>query len=361
MNVGIPKERRDLEYRVGLTPAGVQILTEDGHRVYVESGAGVMSGFSDEHYRQASGQVVYSLEEVYGRSDLLIKVARPTSQEFELLREGQIVMSFLHLAMADPRRLRTLVERKVTAIAYEMIQANDGRRPVLEPISQIAGRMAPQVAARFLESAAGGRGILLSGVPGIPPAEVVILGAGVVGTNAARVFLGLGANVYMLDRNLAALQKVDDLFQGRATTMVSYPFNLHKVVKFADVLVGCVLVPGARTPVLVTREMVRTMKPGSVILDISIDQGGCVETSRPTTHRDPVFIEEQVIHYCVPNMTGVLARTATHALNNAAWPFIQQIVALGLEQAMQENSALARGVNTHKGEVIHPGLKQALR
>ncbi len=357
MDIGIPRERREGEYRVGLTPIGVQLLTAEGHTCYVERGAGLGAGFSDRDYELAGGKIVYSTPEAYGRAELVLKVARPTAEEADWLVEGQSLMGLLHLAAARRSRVDVLLQKKITAIGYEMIQLADGTLPVLTPLSQAAGRMTVQVAATLSQNDRGGKGILLSGVPGVPPAEVVIVGAGTLGTNAARAFLGIGATVYLLDKDLARLQQVEAQLDGRVVTMVSHEFNLRKVVKFADVLIGAILVPGARTPIVITREMVRTMKPRSVIMDLSIDQGGCVETSRPTTHRVPTFIEENVIHYCVPNMTAVVARTATHAFNNAAWPYIQAVTRRGVDQAIAEDPALAYGVNTQHGEAVSAALK----
>lgn len=358
MHIGIPRERRPDEYRVGLTPAGVELLTASGHTCVIEHDAGRGAGFADVHYERAGGHIVYSPEEAYGRADLVLKVAPLTSQELLWLREDSILMGFLHLAAGKPDVVQTLLAKRVTAIAYETIQEEDGTLPVLRPLSQVAGRMAPQIAATLLQNDQGGNGILLGGVPGVPPAEVVIVGAGTCGAAAAQAFLEIGASVYLLDKNLRRLQDLDALYgTGRKPVlMVSHDFNVRKVVKFADVLVGAVLVPGARAPVVITREMVRTMKPRSVILDISIDQGGCVETSRPTTHRNPTFVEEQVIHYCVPNMTAVVARTATHAFNNAAWPFVREIAHRGLDSAMAHLPGLGRGLATHRGQVVHPAL-----
>lgn len=359
MDIGIPKQRRPYDYRVGLTPMGVEILTQHSHRVYVERDAGQGSGFSDEQYRRAGAQIVYSLEEVYGRADMILSVSRPLLPEFELLREGQILCGFLHLAVAHPRKLEILLERKVTAIAYETIQDTDGHLPVLTAVSQIAGRMVATVAAQLLQNHEGGHGILIGGVPGVPAANVVILGAGIVGTNAAKVFEAMGANLHILDTDLRKLQMLED--RGfRAHTIVAHDFNVAKAVKRADVLVGAVLIPGARAPHVVTREMVRTMKPRSVIMDLSIDQGGCVETSRPTTYQSPTYIEEGVIHYCVPNMTGVVARTTTHAFNNAAWPYILKIARKGLEGALAEDAALQHGLNIHDGAIIHPALRESV-
>ena len=354
MNLSLPRERRPDENRVGLTPAGVELLTAAGHRCYVETNAGLGVGFTDDDFARAGAQIVYSGEEAYGRADLVVKVARPTAEELVWLREGQAVLAFWHLASASPDNVQALIERRITAIAYETIQTEDGSLPVLRTMSQIAGRMAVQIAGTLLQNDHGGRGILLGGSAGIPPAQVVILGAGGVGISAARAFQGLGASVYILDRDLAKLERLAERC-GPVITMVSHPFNLRKVVRFADVLIGAVLVPGHRTPLLVTREMVREMRPRSVIIDIAIDGGGCVETSRPTTHRNPTFIDENVIHYCVPNMAGVLGRTATHALNNATWPLVQQL-AEGVEAAITRDPALGRGVQTHAGRIHAHGL-----
>ena len=360
MNICIPKERRDSEYRVGLTPAGVQLLTKAGHTCFVESMAGIGSGFSDYHYQQAGAQIVYSGEEVYGRADFLLKVARPTVQEFDWMREGSTIMGFLHLTAGRSEKALALSEKNITAIGYEIIQDDEGSLPVLIPLSQLGGRMTPQIAATFSQNNHGGKGILLGGVPGVPPAEVIIIGGGTSGMAAARNFLGMGASVYILDRNLNRLRELDHLFQGRVVTMVSHSFNIEKVCRFADVLVGAVLVPGARTPIVLDRENIKSMRSRSVVIDLSIDQGGCIETSRPTTHSDPIFMDEDVIHYCVPNMTGVLGRTATHALGNASWPFVQNIIETGVENALENNQALRRGVYTHQGEIVHPFLLASL-
>lgn len=356
MNIGIPKERRDLEQRVGLTPYGVDLLTRAGHICYIEKGAGLGAGFTDYHYERAGGHIVYSGEEVYGRADMVLKAVRPTREELDWLHEGQILCGFLHLAAARRETVRTLLEKKITAIAYETIEEDDGTLPVLRTMSEVAGRMAPQLAATFLQSDHGGRGVLLSGVPGIPPARVAILGAGVLGTNAARTFLGMGADVFVLDHSLEKLRRIDRQFNGRITTMVSYPFNIARVARFAEVIIGAVLKPGARAPIIVTREMVRSMKKGAVIMDFSIDQGGCVETSRPTTLRDPVFTEEGVVHFCVPNVPGAVPRTATHAFNNAVWAHLRHVAEVDVEQALEEMPDLARGVATRDGKIVNEQL-----
>lgn len=361
MDIGIPRERRSYDSRVGLTPAGVELLTAEGHTCYVELGAGLGAGFSDRDYEKAGARIVYSGEEAYGRAELVLKVARPTSDESKWVRDGQIIMGFLHLAAGQRDKVRLLLDRHVTAIAYETVENDDGSLPVLAPMSLIAGRMCPHIAATLLQNDHGGKGVLLGGVPGVPAADVVILGAGMFGTNAARAFLGAGARVVVLDHDLNKLHRIDELFSGQVTTMVSHSFNIRKVVTFADVLVGAVLVPGARSPILVSREMVASMRPRSLIMDVSIDQGGCVETSRPTTHGTPTYVEENIIHYCVPNMSGVVGRTATHALNNATWPLIQQIVREGLDAAAKASSALARGVATRNGRIVNPALAAAMQ
>jgi alanine dehydrogenase len=353
MNIGVPRETRQDEYRVGMTPAGVELLTAAGHVCLVERDAGRGAGFADQEYQRAGARVVYSPEEVFGRADLVVKVERPTAGEVELLRDGCMLMGFMHLAVSQKQRIQTLLDRRITVIAYETIQSDDGSLPVLSPLSQAAGRMVPEIAATLLQNHRGGKGILLGGVPGVPPAEVVIIGGGTFGVAATRGFLGTGASVYVLDRDLARLQRMDDTCRagGRLVTMVSHAHNIRKVMAFADVVVGAVLVAGERAPIVITRDLVRSMKPRSIILDISIDQGGCVETSRPTTHRDPTFIEEDVLHYCVPNMTSVVARTATHALSNVALPFILEIAGAGLDVALSRMPSLKRGVAMHKGNV----------
>ncbi|MDR7422864.1 MAG: alanine dehydrogenase [Armatimonadota bacterium] len=351
MEFGVPTEVRPHEYRVGLTPAGVDALTRAGHLVYVEAGAGIGSGFADEEYRQVGARLVYSPEEAWRRPAVVVKVARPTAAEHAYF-QGQTLLAFLHLAVASPDLAAALRDAAVTAVAYEMIQDDDGTFPVLHPTSEVAGRLAPIIAGSLLETMTcrapegrpEGRGILLGGVPGVPPANVVILGAGVVGGNAARAFLGLGAQVTVLDANIARLQALDERLGGRVITMPATPLAVEKATAFADVLIGAVYVPGQRAPVLVTREMVRAMRPRAVIVDFSIDQGGCVETSRPTTHRDPVFVEEGVIHYCVPNVPARVARTGSHALTNVSLPYLLEIGRAGPEAAFRANRALRRGL-----------------
>jgi len=348
MYIGIPKESRPFEYRVGLSPAGVEILSQNGHQAFVEHDAGVMAGFSDEDYEKAGARLAYSAEEVFGRADLLLKVARPVQEELNWLRPGTILAGFLHLASTQQDKIDILLEKKITSIAYEQIQAPDGSLPVLRPFSQIGGAMAAQIAARLLQNNWGGKGILMGGVPGVPPAEIVILGAGVVGTYATQMCLGMGAHITVIDHNLAALQRIWDRFPAIVTKM-STKRNVERSVMYADVVIGAVLASGQRAPILVSREMVRSMKPRSVIMDISIDEGGCVETSRPTTHEHPIYVEEGILHYCVPNMPGAVARTATHAFVNSAMPYITEIAALGTESILS-NPSIEPAINTHNGK-----------
>lgn len=358
MEFGVPKEIRDLEGRVGLTPAGVTALVGAGHTVYVERGAGAGAGFSDGAYVESGAQMVYSAAEVYGRSDAVVKVTRPTQQEHEYFRQGQLLLAFLHLPVSSPDLPRVLIEKEITAIAYEMIEEDDGLRPVLLPMSEIAGRMAPILAGQLLMTERGGRGTLLSGIPGVPPAAVVILGAGVLGANATRAFLGCGAQVTVLDHDIRPLRRVDELFAGRITTMLASDYNIRRTTQYADVLVGAVLQPGRRAPILVSRQMVSEMRPGTVLLDFSIDQGGCVETSRPTTLRAPTYVEEEVIHYCVPNVTAAVARTTSHAITNAALPYLLSLD--NLPAQLGQPTALVRGVNLMRGKLASRQVAAAL-
>lgn len=360
MNFGVPREQRPREYRVGLTPAATDALVKAGHSVFVEREAGSGAGFDDEAYRRVGGQIVYTASEAYRRAETVVKVARPTNDEYAHFRTGQTILSFLQLAVASADLLEAFQEREITAIGYDTIQTDGGRLPVLLPTSEVAGRMAPIIAGQMLQSAGGGRGILLSGIPGVAPATVVIIGAGMVGRNAARAFHGLGAEITILDKDLHALQEVDNIFQGRVATLVATPYNIAKVVAFADVLVGASSVAGERAPILVTREMVKTMRPRTIILDFAIDSGGCVETSRPTNHVNPTFVEEGVIHYCVPNVPALVGRTASYALSNAVLPYLLRIGDQGLDAAVDGCAELRRGINTRHGRLVHPTIAAAL-
>ena len=349
--IGVPKEHDPHEYRVGMTPAGISLLTGWGNTCYVEHEAGLGSGFTDSEYEQAGARITYPHDEVFRRADLLLKVLRPTLEEVGWMADGQILMALLMLFGVNNGLLQTLQERHATAIAYELIQQPDGRLPVLYPLSQIGGRMVAQIAAQYSQNNHGGKGILLGGIAGVPPADVVILGAGVVGTHAADALLRLGARVILLDRDLAVLQMAHERFAGQVTTMVSHDFNVARVVKFADVLVGAVQIPGERAPIIVSRELLRTMRLGSLVIDMSIDQGGCVETSRPMSHDNPTFEAEGIVHFCVPNLPGVVGRTATHAYLNAAWPYITTIARDGLDTALAHSPDLRRGLVLRQGEV----------
>ena len=358
MIIGIPKEIKDNEYRVAQTPGGVEMLVQHGHRVLVQAGAGEGSGFSDEEYRRAGAEILPDAASVWNQAEMIIKVKEPLPQEYPFLRPGLILFTYLHLA-AEERLTRELMERQVAAVAYETVELDDGRLSLLIPMSEVAGRMAVQVGAYYLEKPQGGRGKLLSGIPGVRPADVVIIGGGTVGINAAQIALGMGAHVIIIDKNLDRLRYLDEVLHGNLTTLASNPRNIADSVRVADLVIGAVLIPGARAPRLVTRELVRQMKPGSVIVDVAVDQGGCVETIRPTTHSNPVYVVDGVIHYGVTNMPGAVPRTSTYGLSNATLPYALLLADLGFEEAVSRNKALARGVNVYKGRITHPAVAEA--
>ncbi len=358
MIIGIPKEIKDNEYRVSLTPGGTETLTQAGHRVLVQSGAGEGSGFADEEYARAGAEIVSDAAQTWGEAEMVMKVKEPLPQEFEFLREGLLLYTYLHLA-AEPEVTERLLERKVTAIGYETVQLPNGSLPLLIPMSEVAGRMAVQVGAHYLEKMNGGRGKLLGGVPGVRPADVAIIGGGTVGINAAMMALGMGAHVTIIDISADRLRYLDEVLHGNLTTLSSNPRNIADSVRHADVVIGAVLVPGAKAPHLVTREMIKAMNPGSVIVDVAVDQGGCIETTRPTTHSDPVFVIEGIIHYCVTNMPGAVPRTSTYALSNATLPYALKLANLGFVEAVKSDSALAKGVNTCAGHVTCEGVAVA--
>lgn len=352
MYIGIPKESRLFEYRVGLSPAGVEMLAQDGHTVFVEHEAGLGAGFKDLEYEKAGASIAFSAEEVFGRADLLLKVTRPIRQEVEWLKDGATLAGLLHLASSSQDQIDLLIQKNITALAYEQIEEADGVLPVLRPFSLMCGAMAAQISARLLQNNAGGKGILLRGLAGVPPAEVVIIGGGAVGYSAMQSLVAAGAHVTVIDKNMSVLERIVENFP-RVVTMISTPRNIERVTAYADVVIGAVLVSGQRAPMVVTREMVRNMKPRSVIMDVSIDQGGCVETSRPTTHEHPTFLEEGILHYCVPNIPGVAARTASHVFLNAAILYILEIAKNGVEQAMKDHPSIQVAVNTHQGRLLH--------
>jgi alanine dehydrogenase len=360
MDIGVPRDRQPEERRIALTPAGVRQLVRAGHRVWVEEGAGAGCHFADADYLDAGATVAFDADEPFRRADLLVKVGGPVGDELQRLRPGQALMGFLHLAAAPTSTIRALLDRRVTAVGYEVIEEDDGHLPILTCMSEMAGALSVHIAAHLLESREGGRGVLLGGAPGIPPATLVILGAGTVGTAAARTALGCGAQVVLLDADVGRLRRALQQFPAHVTTLVADPPNVERAVAFADALIGAVLIHGRRTPVMVTREMVSRMKPGSVILDVSIDQGGCIETSRPTTLSSPTYVQEGVIHYCVPNMTAAVARTAAHVLNNVALPYVRAIADKGVDAALRSLPALARGVYLHGGYLTRPAADGSL-
>ena len=349
MKVGVPKEIKSQEFRVGLTPMAVREYVAAGHSVFVQSGAGLGIGADDEAYAGAGAQIVPTADEVFGSADMIVKVKEPQPAEWKMLREGQILFTYLHLA-PDPEQARGLLESGCIAVAYETVTDDAGGLPLLAPMSEVAGRLAIEAAAFSLRKPVGGRGLLLGGVPGVPPATVAILGGGVVGTQAARMAVGAGAQVTILDRSLPRLRQLDDLFQGRVRTRYSTAGSVEEEVLAADVVIGAVLIPGASAPKLVTRQMLGRMLPRSVLVDVSIDQGGCFETSHPTTHDEPTYIVDNVIHYCVANMPGAVPRTSSHALNHATLPFGLALAASG-EKALVDNVHLRRGLNIHRGKV----------
>ena len=358
MIIGVPREIKPGEQRVALTPAGVRALVEAGHRVIVERDAGAGSSIRDEEYTREQATAA-SVAEVWAQADLILKVKEPIAEEYPRMRPGQILFTYLHLA-AVPELARALQAADVIAIAYETVQRPDGSLPLLAPMSEVAGRLAVQEGAFYLAKAHGGRGILLAGVPGVPPGNVAVLGAGTVGVNAARIALGLGADVSILDINLDRLRAVDDLFHGRVITLMSNSFNVDQVLRRADLLVGAVLVAGARAPVLVTKEMVATMKEGSVIVDVAVDQGGSIETIHPTTLLDPIYVVSGVVHYGVANMPALVPRTSTFALTNATLPYVLDLAGRGVQAAVRRNPALARGANVWRGRIVHPAVAHAL-
>ncbi len=358
MRIGVPREIKDNEYRVGLTPASVAELVHAGHKVFFEMGAGLGAGFADSAYEAAGGSLVEGADLVYENAELIVKVKEPLAVERKKLRRGQALFTYLHLA-ADATLTQELAESGAHCIAYETVTSSEGGLPLLTPMSEVAGRLAPQVGAHFLEKHAGGRGVLLGGVPGVPAADVVILGAGVVGSHAATIALGMGASVIVADRNPEALRRLDAKFGARVRTVFSTRTTIAELVKRADLLICSVLLPGARTPKLVTRDMLSTMKQGSIIIDVAVDQGGCCETSRPTSHSEPTYVVDSVVHYCVPNMPGVVPRTSTFALNNATLPFVLAIAGKGWRKALQDDRHLRAGLQVSGGRITSAPVAHA--
>lgn len=350
MIIGVPREIKEKEFRVGIVPSGVKALVQAGHTVLIENGAGEGSGITDEQYSAAGAGLAASTAEVWAKADLVMKVKEPLPPEYPLLKPGLILFTYLHLAPL-PELTQVLLDAQVTGVAYETVQLDNGFLPLLAPMSQVAGRMAIQVGAHFLEKEAGGRGVLLAGVPGVAPGRVTILGSGTVATNAAQMAVRLGAKVTMLGRNLRRLAELDDLFRGRLITLASSRHTIEAELAKADLVVGAILAPGARAPKLISREMLGLMQPGAVIVDVAIDQGGCAETSRPTYHSDPVYTVDGIIHYCVANMPGAVPRTSTYALTNATLPYALAMAGKGIDRAVREDLALVRGMNVHQGKL----------
>jgi len=359
MIIGIPKEIKAQEERVAITPAGVEAFKKAGHSILIEKYAGIGSGFTNEDFIKAGAEILETPQEVFEKADMILKVKEPLKQEYGLLREGQILFTYLHLA-AEPELVNALLERKVTGIAYETVQLDDNSLPLLTPMSEVAGRMSVQIASRLLEKYYGGMGILMGGVPGTAPAKVVIIGGGIVGANAAKMAIGLRASVTLLDVNLDRMRYLNDVYAESLTTIYSNSYTIRENIKKADVVIGAVLIPGEKAPKLVTEDMVQQMKPGSVILDVAIDQGGCIETiDRVTTHENPTFVKYGVVHYSVANMPGAVPRTSTMALTNATLPYALKLANKGMD-AVKENKALAKGVNTFKGYLTYEGVSTSL-
>lgn len=359
MIIGVPKEIKISENRVGMTEAGVRQLVKEGHTVLVEKDAGVGSLISNDQYTQAGAQIIDSKADVYKKADMIVKVKEPLPDEYTMLKENQILYTYLHLA-AEPKLTKVLCERKVKSIAYETIQYADGSLPLLTPMSEVAGRMATQIGAFYLQKDHGGKGVLLGGVTGVKPAKVTIIGGGVVGTNAAKMAVGLGASVTILDVNTKRLEYLDDIFQGRCMTLFSNAKNIEESVRDCDLLIGGVLITGHKAPTLVSKEMVSSMSKGSVVVDVAVDQGGCIETCRPTSHQNPTYEVDGVIHYCVPNMPGVVPRTSTYALTNVTLKYASIIAAMGVEDAVAKDPALMKGLNVYGGYVCYQPVARDL-
>jgi alanine dehydrogenase len=358
MIIGVPKEVKDHESRVGITPAGVRSLVDAGHTVLVETHAGELSAFPDDDYQSAGAEIAGSAHNVWGLADMVVKVKEPVEKEYVFFREGLLLFTYLHLAPL-PDLTQQLLDKKVIGIAYETIRDKAGTLPLLTPMSEVAGRMSVQVGATFLQKEYGGRGALLGGVPGVPPADVCIIGGGIVGTNAAKIALGMGAKVTIVDLNLNRLRDLDDIFNGGLYTLASNSYNIDRAVRQADLVIGGVLIPGAAAPKLVTKEMVAKMKKGAVIVDVAIDQGGCIETARPTTHSDPSYLVNGVVHYCVTNMPAAVPNTSTLALTNATFPYVMKLAQQGPKAAVEVDDGIAEGVNTWLGTLTYEGVAKS--
>jgi alanine dehydrogenase len=355
MKIGLPKEIKDNEYRVGLTPAGVRAFTDAGHEVFVQKSAGEGSGFEDALYVKSGAAILDTADEIWGEGDMIVKVKEPIAPEYPRMRENQLLFTYLHLA-PEPELTKQLLERKVTGVAYETITDKQGRLPLLTPMSEVAGRMSVQVGATYLEKMNGGKGILLGGVPGVPAGRVVIIGGGVVGTEAAKMAIGLGAHVTIIDKSLDRLRYLDDIFLSKVSTLASSRYQIHEAISHADLVIGAVLVVGAAAPKLVTRDMLADIPKGSILVDVAVDQGGCFETTHATTHSNPTYYEEGVLHYCVANMPGAVPRTSTFALTNATLPYALDLANKGFNKAVSEDAGLKEGVNTYAGKLTYEAV-----
>lgn len=358
MIIGVPKEIKTNENRVALTPGGVHELVKAGHTVYVQSTAGEGSGFSDEDYIKADGKILPGIEDIYAVADMIIKVKEPIAKEYKLIKENQLLFTYFHFASSEELTL-AMIERKAVCLAYETVETKDRKLPLLIPMSEVAGRMATQEGAKYLEKAYNGRGILLGGVPGVPPARVLVLGGGVVGTQAAKMAAGLGADVTLMDVSLDRLRYLADVMPANVKTVAANEMRIREAIKLNDLIIGAVLIPGAKAPRLITRDMLKDMRPGTVMVDVAVDQGGCFETTKATTHEDPVYIIDHVVHYCVANMPGAVPVTSTMALTNATLPYALQLANKGWEKACRENCDLKKGLNVVKGHVVYEGVSEA--
>lgn len=358
MIIGVPKEIKNNENRVALTPAGALELTKRGHTVYVQTTAGSNSGFEDEEYINAGAHILPTIAEVYGIADMIMKVKEPIEQEYELIRENQLLFTYFHFASYEPLT-KAMIARKAICLAYETVELPDRSLPLLVPMSEVAGRMAVQEGAKYLERPAGGRGVLLGGVPGVAPGRVLVLGGGVVGTQAAKMAAGLGAQVTIMDISLNRLRYLSDVMPANVMTLYSNEYNIRKLIQTHDLIVGAVLIPGAKAPHLITRDMLKDMRPGTVVVDVAVDQGGCIETCRPTTHEDPTYIIDDVVHYCVANMPGAVPYTSTVALTNATLPYALDLAGKGWQQACRDNQPLRLGLNIVQGKVVYKGVADA--
>lgn len=358
MIIGVPKEIKNNENRVALTPAGATELVKHGHDVYIQSTAGHGSGFSDEEYLEAGAKILPTIEETYGIAEMVMKVKEPIESEYNLIKEDQLLFTYFHFASYEPLT-KAMIDSKSICLAYETVEKDDHSLPLLVPMSEVAGRMATQEGAKYLEKPLKGKGILLGGVPGVKPAKVLVIGGGVVGTQAAKMASGMGADVTIMDLNLDRLRYLDDVMPENVTTIMSNEYNIREFIQTADLIVGAVLIPGAKAPSLITRDMLKTMQPGTVLVDVAVDQGGCIETCKPTTHEDPIFIIDDVIHYCVANMPGAVPYTSTMALTNATLPYALQLANKGWEKACYDNEELRKGLNVVKGDVVYKAVAEA--